>query len=237
MEADIACYLAAEVKRELAERYFSMRRLIEDDQQDLAVRLQEHRQTAEQRVCFDLLRIYILLRREDFIQEFLEVTGLTEAIFFDPHLPTSPTLRARAFAGVKTRGLTRAGRFKNLFLDSYEALERDAGLCRENLGKLLDARNTLQETIRLFHLQNDLGAILNFLRCLDTEVNGLGVVEAGMHTSADLAAKLRIETPPQLESLLTLVPPMVPLPEISRPLRSLAERAWQSHGRELLASL
>ncbi len=135
MEQDISTLLSYEVRKELADRYFGFRKLIEEDKESLQHRVRQQERTRLQKIAFALVRLYLLLRDEDLIREFLHLSGLEEEVFYDPYFVESPTIRKKVFEGVTTRGLTRSGKFKRLLLDCYETLEREvvglpAAVCR-----------------------------------------------------------------------------------------------------------
>ncbi|MCA1765436.1 MAG: hypothetical protein LC633_04170 [Desulfobulbaceae bacterium] len=116
MDIDISKVMTHEIRKEMAERYFGFRKLIEEDKEALAQAIRRQSLTIEQRVGIDLTRIYMILRDRRLIDRFLEISGLEEALFYDDYVIDSPTIRARIFAGIKTRGLTKSGRFTKLFL-------------------------------------------------------------------------------------------------------------------------
>lgn len=236
MEHDIAKMLSYEIKKELADRYFGFRRLIEEDKKALGQQIRQQSLTAEQQICFDLVRIYILLRDEGLIQEFCELTGLEKAMFYDPYVVQSPTIRRRVFEGVRAGGLTMAGRFRNLILNSYETLVEHTSRYRQRFGELLTEQQTIEEEIRLFYRQNDLGNIMSFLRGLDARPTvGGNPLDAGMGpeaAAAGLEEKMRLMPPEPVENSLPIIPPLVPLRRIRRPLKKLAERAYQLRREE-----
>ena len=85
MEPDISKVLSYEIKKELADRYFGFRKLIEEDKQAFHREVRHCALTLEQKIGLDLALLYILLHDEDLIQRFLERTGLEEKIFYDPY--------------------------------------------------------------------------------------------------------------------------------------------------------
>jgi len=230
METDIAKVLAYEIKKELADRYFGFRKVIEENKEALDRQIREQTFTAEQQICLDLVRIYILLRDEDLIREFLSLAGLKEKIFFDPYLLESPTIRKRVFAGVRAHGFTMRARFKNLVLNSYETLVHHVAVYRERFGDLIEERETIEEEINLFYRKHDLGNIMTFLRTLDGNPSlggssldgGLGVSSAGA-----LEEKMRVHPPDPIEKSLPIVPPLLPLRRIRRPLKNLSYEAYR----------
>lgn len=230
MEADISKVLSYEIKKEMAERYFGFRKLIEEDTQDLHRQLQIQSRTNEQEVGHCLARLYILLGDEELIHEFLLLAGLEEQIFYDPYLLESPTLRARALAGIRARGFTRAGRFKNLVLDSYELLVEKVEKYRERFDELEESLETIKEEIQLFYRKNDLGSIMHFFRSMDDHANE-GPLYSDMRSGAteQLEKSLRIAPPSPIEQSLPVIPPLMPLRSVRKPLKRLAERAYLLH--------
>lgn len=231
MTADISQFLNYEIKKELADRYFGFRKLIEDDKELLEHDIYLHNRTVGQRIVYDLNRIYILLQNEELIQEFLEITGLEEKIYFDPYILTSPTLRARVFEGVKSRGLTAGGRFKRLIMETYEQLVTDVQEYREKYEELLESQETIEEEIKIFTRQNDIGTIMGFLRNMDGHFESGGVMQGALETgfSESIEKKLRLTPPVQVALEIPVVPPLIPLPQIKKNLKKLAEQAFALH--------
>lgn len=231
METDISKVLSYEIKKELAERYFGFRKLIEEDKKELSKDLHFSSITVEHKIVQDLIRIYIILKEDELIRQFLELSGLDEKLFFDPYLLDSPTIRDRVFAGVKTRGLTKSGRFKNLLMDSYDMLVIHVESYREKYAELLESWEIIEAEIKLFYQKNDIGSILDFLRNIDIPDPGaasLGVVpQAGF--SGSLENKMRVNAPKPIDQSLPVLPPLVPLAQIKRPLKKIAEQAETFH--------
>ncbi len=230
--------LAYELKKELADRYFGFRKLIEEDKLDFAEKARQYSQILEKRIAYDLIRICLLLRQEALIEEFFSLTGLPAYLFYDPYLSQSARIRARVFTGVHLHGLTGAGRFKNLLFDCYERLEHHLAQYREKFTELLAYEKEINAEIDLFQRSNDLGAIMGFLKSLGDR-NRAGSMEGGLEPglAAGLAARLRIEPQPPVEHYLPLLPPLPALESIRPRLKALAESAWQRHGEEVLREL
>ncbi len=231
MESDITKFLSYEIKKELAERYFGFRKLIEQDKGALEKDLRHSSQTIGNRIVLDLSRVYILLQDESLIGQFLSLTGLGEKFFYDPYILTSPTIRARVFSGVKAKGLTASGRFKNLFMCLYEALITDIEEYRERLTELLDSQETIEEEIKIFYRNNDISTIMGFLRNIDGDRSTLGGLEGGMTSgfSESLESKMKVLPPPRVIEELPILPPLTPLPQIKKELKKLAEQAFKLH--------
>ncbi|MCL7486752.1 MAG: hypothetical protein M8357_01075 [Desulfobulbaceae bacterium] len=232
MQDDINKQLTFEIKKEMADRYFGFRKLIEEDIQEYGNQVFTSFRRLEQKIGFDLVRLYILLKDEDLIHEFFQLAGLEERIFYDPYLTESQTLRKKVFAGQKIRGLTRAGRFKNMIFDTYDALVADVDEYRRNLMKLADERETIAEEINQFYHKHDLGTMMDFLRGLDgSEQYKSGSMEGGIiqQSGQQLDEKMKVKPPPPVEELLPAIPPIAPLAQIKGRLKKIIERAYKLH--------
>ncbi len=233
MPQDIDQVLAIEIKKEMADRYFGFRKLIEEDIQDYDDQVLASSQRLEQKIGFDLVRLYILLKDETLINDFIKLTGLEQLIFFDPYLTESPTIRKRVFAGQKIRGLTRSGRFKNMILDTYDKLVSDVDEYRANLMELSRERENIADEIKVFYQKNDLGTMLNFLQGLGgTGAYKSGHMEGGLNPQAGarLERKMRVEPPPPVDELLPVIPRITPLAKIKGPLKKIIDHAYALQG-------
>lgn len=232
MQDDINKVLALEVKKEMADRYFGFRKLIEDDIQDYDDQVLASHVRLEQKIGFDLVRLYILLKDKALIHEFFALAGLEKMIFYDLYITESPTIRKRVFAERKIRGLTRAGRFKNMVLDVYQSLADHIDEYRTNMMQLAAERETIAEEIKLFYKKHDLGTMMDFLRSLDGGGYTSGSMAGGImqQTGDKLAQKIKVKPPPPVDQLLPEIPPVVPLQEIKKPLKNIIDRAFKGQG-------
>ncbi len=231
--------MAVELKREIAERYFGFRKMIEEDTLDLMQKMKYQISILEKRISFELIRIYILLNDDSLIQRFMELTGWEERLFYEPYITESATIRKKVFKGIRIRGLTRGGRFKHLVFDAYERLVEHVEHYRENLEEIEMNRETINEEIELFYRKNDIGNIMGFLRSID--VHAIGENSMGISPNAGSADtfehKMRLEEPPPIDPELIDIPPLIPLPNISRELKKLVDEAFQLQGEKILSDL
>lgn len=230
MTSDISDVLNYEIKKELADRYFGFRKLIEQDKALLKQDIRHHTLTLGQRILFDLNRIYIMLQDEKLIRRFLQLTKLEEKFYYDPYILTSPTLRARIFSGVKTWGLTAAGRFKHLFMSTYDQLTRDVEDYREKYAELVEDQETIEEEIKIFYRKNDISSIMGFLRSMDgagAESNLEGALDTGL--SEHFERKMRMEPPAKISHEIPFIPSLVPAHQIKKELKKLAKDAFPLH--------
>ncbi|MFH1020001.1 MAG: hypothetical protein V1782_05230 [Pseudomonadota bacterium] len=227
--------LAYEIKKEIADRYFGFRKLIEDDKLNFSEKMRQYSFILEKRISFDLIRIYIVLKNENLIQRFLSLSGLPTDLFYDPYLTQSHTIRQRVFSGVHIHGLTHAGRFKNLIFDCYERLEVHVIEYRTRFDELDKYRAEINEEIEAFYRKNDLGSIMGFLKTLG-DPNKAGSMEGGMEMgmAQSLESKMRID--PQLppEHYLPVIQSLPPVASIKNELKSIIRAAYEHHGAELI---
>lgn len=229
---DLESFLSFEVKKELADRYFGTRKLIEDDSQQYAQKIKEAYQLLERTVGYDVIRLYILLQKESLIHDFFRLTGLRDDIFLDPYVLCSPTIRKRLFAGLRFRGFTRHARFQHCFLDTYERLTKGAEAYRTVLKQLVTEQQTLVQEIKLFERKNDLNAMMGFLRALGGENSGDSVLAGAVNPMevSSLEEKMRILPPKAAEVLLPNLPDLPPLGRCKSKLIDLIDEAYRQQG-------
>lgn len=235
MTDDIAALLNFEIKKELADRYFGFRKIIEEDKSELENDVRFLDLTMGQKIVTDLNRLYVMLDDEKLITEFLMITGLEESVYFDPYILTSANIRKRLFEGVKTKGLTAAGRFQYLFRHCYEQLVYDVDEYRAKYAELIDNQETIEEEITLFYKKNDISHIIGFFRSMDAVDFGSnmeGPLQSGYTES--LEEKMRISPPLNVKDKIPQFPPLIPLPQIKKKLKKLAELAFLHHKRSFV---
>ena len=233
MHPSITDALTYEIKRDIADRYFGFRKLIEEDTLALSEKIRQYRVILEKRISFDLIRIYILLRDEGLIQEFLALANLPEEIFYDPYLAQSPTIRKRVVEGVRFRGLTKKACFSNAVIDCYKRLVDHVDQYRAQFAELVVQQETIRAEIDLFYKKNDLGSILSFLRGLGDAVNSS--LQGGLepNLASDLENSLRISPPAPIDQSLPVISPLPPLSTIRRQLNAIVQQAFSRQGQDV----
>ena len=227
MKTSVDDAITYEVKKEIAERYFGFRKLIEEDKLSLTEQIRQHTFILEKRISFDLIRIYILIGNHDLIQDFLALSGIPEELFYDPYLIESPTLRQRVFEKVRFRGLTQKGCYTYALFDCYERLHEHIALYREKFEELLEDEEMITEEIKIFYRQNDLGSIMGFLRSLG-DCQMTGHMQGGMETdiAGELEKKLQIPPPTPVEQFLPVISPPAPINTIKRDFKKIIKKAY-----------
>ena len=147
MGSDILNFLSFEIKKEIADRYFGFRKIIEEDKLDLSQKIEQHSFILQKRISFELLRIYSLLKEEELIQTFLDITGLDKETFYDPQFTRLETLKERVFSGIKLRGFTIRRKNINLLLDCYDRLSIHAHQYHNKIEELQEHNETIDEEI------------------------------------------------------------------------------------------
>jgi len=234
MEQDIGKALAYQIKRDIAERYFGSRKIIEEDRQALETMISEFSLLCSKTVGKDMLRIYALLREPELIDSFLGLIGWKGRPFFDRHVIDSATDRKQLFKGMTLHGWTDYSRFVHLFLDSYERLYRDLRRCRERLEEILDEIQVVKEEIRQFKRKFSLDEIMNFIRTLDRRDELVGVLGENQPAGKmeDLSARLALAPLNDIEKSVPEVPELPPLDDIKAALKDLAHRVSKFYMEE-----
>lgn len=230
MSYDIAAALNIEIKKEMADRYFSFRTLIETDTEALGQAVAAAVEI-EQVVVIDLTRLYILLNNEELIDSFLQLSGLETPYYFDPYILTSATIKKRMFQDVSVWGLTWKGRFSKIFLNCYDDLCKHIDIFRGLREELYTEQEIIGETIDLFYRQNDISSMLGFFRSLESTSQIGSSMEGGMNTGFDdsLEKKMRISRPDMVDGTIHALPPLVSAEQIKTQLKQLASKAHSHH--------
>lgn len=230
---DMEDMLSFEIKKEIADRYFGFRKMIEDDSVQYNQHIQHAYRQLENEVGFDLIRLYILLGRESLIHDFFRLTGLRDQVFLDPYLLRSPTIRQRLFKGLPVHGFTRRSRFHHLFLDIYDRLNAGVAAYNVTLKRLIEEGKAIGEEIDEFHRKNDLGTMMGFLRRLDSGTqHDEGSIAGGLSPMRDqhFEEKMRINAPVAAENLLPAIPALPTTKSFHSSLRELIDKAYEAQG-------
>jgi hypothetical protein len=226
---DISSLLSFEVRKEIADRYFRFRKIIEDDTHNYKQNIITLSLDLESSIGYDLVCIYALLQDEDLLHIFFTISGLSERFFFECDINTSTILRKRIIQGKRVHGLTGRSRFRNFFFDSYESLHAHIADYHQTLCRLSEDWDTIREQINLFYRNNDITGILQFLRNLDGSQEV--VFDAQGHIpkaecQCNLDEKLRLHPPDPVEELLPIIAEIPSLKEVRSRLKNLVNIAW-----------
>lgn len=226
---DLNTTLAFEVKKEIADRYFGFRKLIEEDTNAYQKNIIAGAMELEDKIGFDLVRLYVLLQDNTLINDLFRITGLGEILFYDQYISKSPTIRKRVLADFPVHGLTRKRRFQNMFFDIYNSLERHISDYRERILELAEDHETIKEEINLFYQKNDISGIMLFLRGMDGTTPGSSGPMAGAidtENAITMEQKMRLQPPGPVEKFLPILSLIPPAKKIQKELKGLVDTAF-----------
>ncbi len=225
---DFAKTLAFEVKKDIAERYFGFRKIIEEDSDAYQKEVISSTLVLETQIGFDLLRIYALLQEDKLILRFYEITNLGEVLFFDSYVSSSPTIRKRLFEDQEVHGFFRKSRFNNMFFDVYESLRSHVDEYRYRIAALAEDQEVIEEEIKLFYQKNDISGIMLFLRNLDGNAGTSGTMSGGLESSGTISMeeKMRLHAPQPVEKFLPVLQAIPDPSSIHSELQSLIDKAY-----------
>lgn len=210
---DISKVLSYEVKKEIADRYFGFRKIIENDTEAYLKKIAATALELEKNVGFDLVRIYLLLKESSFILKFLELTGFRGDFFFESYVISSPAIRKQVFEPKKVPGWSRKKRYRNLFYDIYQELYDHILQYHETLNELMTEHEVICEEIKIFYQKNDINMIMGFLRNIDGHSDAGGTQQfGGANVITNFEKKLQIVPPVAADKQL---PEVLPIPELA----------------------
>ncbi len=231
---DLAKALAYQVKREIAERYFGVRKAIEEDRSVLDGQLDDLAAFHEQKIGPDLLRIYSVLVFPELIKRFLDAVGWKGMPYYDDYVVHSRTIRDRLFAGMEERGWTAFHRFRNRLFESYEKLYGDVIAYRDMVEEARDQAALVKEEIARFSGEFSLDDIIAFVKDLERREDLESVLGGNLSGGAisGLEERLGLEPVQDIEARIPPVPDL-PSPEsIKGLMNELAEAAYAGSRRE-----
>lgn len=166
MTDDLISAMTQEVKAEVINNYLYERRLIEE-QIFYVKEVADHAAQLQEMLFKRFARMYNLLPKPEFINEFVFLLGL-KAIPFNDRIADDPEY-CQEVRFIKVRGLTDRAKFKKLFLESYKRLCTWNNQYLEAYSNLIDECKAVNYNLKKFEDNHDLLTILNFLKGMDLE--------------------------------------------------------------------
>ncbi len=230
---DIDKVLAYEIKKEIADRYFTFRKLIEVDSAAYLDAVLAATVQFEAHIGLDLIRLYILLKDPELIRRFQQMLTIEHDLFYDPYICSSSTIRQRLFAGQCMDGLTRKARYKKLFFTTYERLQAHSITYKKTCDELMEEHDVITKQITLFYRKNDLSYILPFIRSLDQSTQPSAMLEGARDDgfASSMEKKMLLTPPDDAQTLLPHLPVLPPLKAIKKELLVLIDRALRNQPR------
>jgi len=230
---DIAESLSSEVKREVAEHYFLEKKFLEESWEAYQKELKEM-DKLEEKLLKNICRLVIMLKDDELIDDFREITGLDLKECRIEEIFTSENIKKRLFKELGAPfAFTSKNRFVKLFLKIYKDLQNSVKAYND---KLKDFQNYYQELAKeteAFHKRFDLSAIFNFFSKLSaSETADIGETEDKGKIYEELSSKLSVKKPSYPTLIYRVYKEPKPLSEISGELISLAKTAFSRHKKE-----
>ena len=226
MEDDIFAALTQEVKEEVVQNYLYERGLIEK-QIDNAMELAKHATKLEEKLSRRFYRIYKVLQKSQFIEQFVQLMGMKE-VPFEQHFARCPNPH-EGLRVIKTQGITQAGKFRRLLFECYSRLfswNQTYGKAYDNLNEEIAA---VGANLKKFENNFDLLTILRFLREMDVVALERKHYLGYNYTAEEMnAVDMTLRFKPVRIEQFGLTPP-VTLPEpksVQQNLNDLADRIY-----------
>ncbi|MDL1967880.1 MAG: hypothetical protein LWW97_04865 [Deltaproteobacteria bacterium] len=166
MSDDLISAMTQEVKEEVINNYLYERRLIEE-QITYVKELADHAAQLQEMLFKRFARMYDLLLKPEFINEFVFLLGLKEIPFNDRIADDLEYHKDVLF--IKVRGLTDRSKFKKLLLEAYIRLCNWNNKYLEAYRNLIEECKAVNHNLKKFEDNHDLLTILNFLKGMDHE--------------------------------------------------------------------
>ncbi|MCS7199133.1 MAG: hypothetical protein N2327_00125 [Caldimicrobium sp.] len=227
---EIAEALSREVKKEIAEEYFSQRIALEQgwlEYKDMLQGLTEK----EKNLILNAKRLILMLENKDLIEEFEKITHFPLSKFYSPQFSESANLRKTLFKKLEKKpfGFTSKTKFIKLFIEIYQDLI-DAYKSYKNalIGAEKFYANLKAET-ELFYKKHDLSQILAFIGRLEDKTPDIGAIEAKDKVYQELSSTMKISTFSKPSDLMEAYEEPLKIEKIYTDLKKLAQRAYESH--------
>lgn len=232
---DIAAALAYQIKKEIAENYFGVRKTLEEEREDLITQMDQLLKAWEQDVLPYLARIsYYLVNRES-EEQFLILIHQEE--WSDSLKAIQENRESREITAACSPGfaLTVSGKYQQLVLALYREAGQKAGPLIETLNSLQKKAGLFNEELAEFQDRFNLLDILAFVKSIESKDDLKGVL--GENT--DLRAI------PALERAMVIHPidftgeihprirPLPPLADIKKSFEHLLTQTFHNHCSEV----
>jgi hypothetical protein len=229
MQDDLISAMTQEVKEEVINNYLYERRLIEQ-QIDYVKEMADHAAQLQEMLFNRFARMYDLLLKPEFINEFVLLLGLKEAPFKD-RIPDKPEYRKDVLF-IKVRGLTDRSKFKKLLLEAYRRLCNWNNKYLEAYRNLIEECEAVNHNMKKFEDNYDLLTILNFLKGMDleeiTKKHFMGDNFAPEEI-ASIEKTLRFK-PISIKQFKLIPPPSLPeLADVRKQIASLANSVYDQY--------
>ena len=233
MQDDLISAMTQEVKEEVINNYLYERRLIEQ-QISYVKEIADHAAQLQEMLFKRFARMYDLLLKAEFINEFAFLLGLKEAPFKD-QIADEPEYRKDVLL-IKARGLTDRSKFKKLLLEAYRRLCNWNNKYLEAYRNLIEECEAVNHNLKKFEEKHDLLTILNFLKGMDIEAIAKKHFMGDNFAPEEIASiekTLRFK-PVSIKQFKLIPPPDLPeLTDVRNQIASLANSVYDQYSNKM----
>ena len=237
MSHDIEKALAYQVKKEIAQRYFRLRKLIEDDSNNLKELIKQLNEIYHKDIKESLLRIYSLLIDEELIKEFVSKLGLSHIPFLKEFKELSQEDKKRLLKNIKGSGWFKINKYSNKLIKAYEDFYEKWQDYFDLKEEILDELAIVKEELDHFKKNYSLDEIMHFLRGLNLEDEAMkGALGAGIDVRKSDSFDQEMALDVDLKRLMSSIPELDKIPpveKISKTLKKLAKKAYFKNKKAL----
>ncbi len=231
--------LSIEIKRELAQAYFSEKVALEKTWEDFLKDLKKELAKKEEKLILSICQLVFMLKEESLIDEFENITRFPLKACYSPEILESSNIKRKVFSEIKNVpfGLTSKSRFVKLFLKIYENLYKAYQNYINTLQEFEQEYTILKEKTENFYKRYDLSSILGFFERLEGGIPEIATPESKDELYKSLSEKLKIDIPKPPSQLFEVYNPPVAPTTIKYSLLQLAKKAFENHqkaAKELL---
>lgn len=236
---DIADVLSTEIKRELAEAYFSEKLALEESWEEYKRELKSL-DKLEEALILNACRLMLMLGDEELWDEFEAITNFSLKKCYHPQIIASSYIKKTLFEklGKKPFAFTSKNRFVKLFLNIYEDLIKAYQAYKKKKDDLENLYEELKKETESFYRRYDLSQILGFFSRLEGASLELGPIEEKEKVYEEISSTLKISLPESPAEKTEAYNEPKSLNQISNDLRKLAKSAFEHHqeyAKELLS--
>ncbi len=227
---DLAEALSSQIKREIAENYFQEKVFLESSWEAYQKNLQNLNKLKE-KIELNICRLYLLLEKENLIQEFERITGFPLRKCEILEKLDSKSWKKQIFKGLPKLpfALTTKSRFTKLFLELYRELFKNTQEYLKIWKESKEEYAELIEETKAFSKRFDLPSILNFFSKLSDTSPEIIPPQEKETLYKELVNSLKIKIPQSPDKLY----PLYPLPKDPKEIRSdlikLAKKVFEVH--------
>jgi len=229
---DLAESLALELKQEIAERYFTHRKVIEEEIEDYEQTLKAF-EKEEEALLKELIRLTYMLRDPDLLESFEKIVGVSLKPYYDEYILSSKNIRRRLFKKLKSKGFTSKRKFLRLFEQTYKKLLEKSQAYRKKFESLKKQAELIEQDIEDFNKEYNLGSIFSFWESLGgnppSEIAGIEEKDKIMDS---LERQLRFPKVRHPEEKFIHLGSLPSWKEVGSQLLSLAKEAYRRHTGE-----